>query len=153
MYATGYLISESYLTVWPITYTGTGIPHTHRHHGSSATAAPQLPVPQFVCSQGETWPVALHQVLLLAPEAAGSEPPTHLGATGHSRHAAGQCARCECSVWKVGDGWSRLGFHLAVGGRGTASSRAGVRTWRLGCARRARVACRAAAMASSARER
>ena len=86
-------------------------------------------------------------MLLLAPEAAGSEPPTHLGATDHSRHAAGQCARCECSVWKVGDGWSRLGFHLAVGGRGTASSRAGVRTWRLGCARRARVACRAGANA------
>ena len=75
---------------------------------------------------------------MLAPEAPGSEPPTNLGSTGHAHHAIGRCAHDECGVSNVRDDWSRLVVHLAEGHQGAASSRAGVRTWLLRRARKAR---------------
>ena len=82
-------------------YTGTGIYHGRRHHDRSATAAPQLPVTQFVSSQDMAWRTSLNLVRLIVAEASGSQPPTHLGSTSHARHATGQCARrvtAECAM-------------------------------------------------------
>ena len=119
-------------------HTVLGIPHGCRHRDSSATTAPQLQVAQFALLQGVLQRVRRNPARLLAPEAPGSEPPTNLGSTGHAHHAIGRCAHNECGVSNVGDGWSRLGVHLAEGRRGAASSRAGVRTWLLRRARKAR---------------